>query len=285
MSHQTIWNALKGKGLSDYAVAAIMGNMEAESNCVACRLQGDFSTGYTTSQSYARRVDNGEISEYDFVNRGPNGGGFGLCQWTYPPRKKGLYALAKARGTSIGDEETQIEWFWKELHLGEYQSTLVALTDVNATLYSMVSTFVKKFEMPYDQSEGAIRVRLNFAQKIYEECSGGYESSTGQAEDPPETAEKPASDYVPATGDQVSNGSTESCTVQIRKVKKGDYGRDVYMLQCALNDFFIDLDFYCGRPDGDFGKNTVRGLSNFKKHFGLPDDGVADQDVWQIIFQ
>ena len=285
MSYQTIWDALKRKGLSDLATAAVMGNMEAESNCVAYRLQGDFSDGYATSQSYARRVDNGQISAYDFVNNGPNGGGFGLCQWTYPGRKQGLYNLAKSRGASIGDEETQIEWLWKELHQGEFQTTLTALTDVNGTLYTMVSTFVKRYEKPYDQSEAAIRLRMNFAQKIYDLCSGESESSTGQAEDPPEIAEKPESGYVPATGDQVSNGSTESCTVQIRKVKKGDYGRDVYMLQCALNDFFIDLDFYCGRPDGDFGKNTVRGLSNFKKHFGLPDDGVADQDVWQIIFQ
>ena len=46
MSKKTIWEYLKAKGFSDVAAAAIMGNMEAESNCVSCRLQGDFSTDF-----------------------------------------------------------------------------------------------------------------------------------------------------------------------------------------------------------------------------------------------
>ena len=43
MSKKTIWEFLKSKGFSDVAAAAIMGNMEAESNCVSCRLQQKFA--------------------------------------------------------------------------------------------------------------------------------------------------------------------------------------------------------------------------------------------------
>ena len=46
MSKKTIWEYLKAKGFSDIAAAAIMGNMEAESNCIAVRLQGDFTAGF-----------------------------------------------------------------------------------------------------------------------------------------------------------------------------------------------------------------------------------------------
>ena len=41
MSKLTIWNTLKHKGFSDEAAAAILGNMEAESNCISTRVQGD----------------------------------------------------------------------------------------------------------------------------------------------------------------------------------------------------------------------------------------------------
>ena len=104
MSKKTIWEYLKAKGFSDAATAAIMGNMEAESNCVAVRLQGDFTTGYRKSNEYTAKVDNGEISRDQFVYHGPGGGGYGLCQWTYWSRKAGLYDLAKEQGVSVGSE-------------------------------------------------------------------------------------------------------------------------------------------------------------------------------------
>ena len=56
MSKKTIWEYLKAKGFSDIAAAAIMGNMEAESNCAAVRLQGDFTAGYRKSTSIPQRL-------------------------------------------------------------------------------------------------------------------------------------------------------------------------------------------------------------------------------------
>ena len=60
MSKQTIWQRLKAKGFSDIAAAAIMGNMEAESNCTSIRVQGDFSKGYQRSTEYTAQVDAGK---------------------------------------------------------------------------------------------------------------------------------------------------------------------------------------------------------------------------------
>ena len=110
MSKQNIWNFLKHKGFSDVAAAAIMGNMEAESNCVSNRLQGDFTSGFKRSAEYTAKVDTWKISRNEFIYNGPGGGGYGLCQWTYFTRKAGLYDLAQEQGVSIGDEFIQVEW-------------------------------------------------------------------------------------------------------------------------------------------------------------------------------
>ena len=127
MSKQSIWNLLKQKGFSDVAAAGIMGNMEAESNCESNRLQGDFGTTREKSINYTKQVDEGYVSRDDFIYNGPNGGGYGLCQWTYYSRKAGLYDLAKMRGLSIASEDVQIEWLCNELAQGEYASVLQTL--------------------------------------------------------------------------------------------------------------------------------------------------------------
>ena len=109
MSKQTIWQFLKHKGFSDIAAAALMGNMEAESNCVSNRLQGDFTSGFKRSIDYTAQVDAGKISRHEFIHDGPGGGGYGLCQWTLFSRKAGLYDLAQEQNVSIGDEFIQVE--------------------------------------------------------------------------------------------------------------------------------------------------------------------------------
>ena len=115
MSKKTIWEYLKAKGFSDVACAAIMGNMEAESNCVSCRLQGDFSTDYQKSREYTAMVDRGDISRELFVYNGPGGGGYGLCQWTEASRKQKLLNYARMQGVSIADESMQVNFCIKEL--------------------------------------------------------------------------------------------------------------------------------------------------------------------------
>ena len=85
-----IWDYFLAKLGNAYGVAGLMGNLQAESGLCPYRVQGDFSTGWTESANYTARVDSGEISEDDFVNNGPGGGGYGLAQWTFWSRKQGL---------------------------------------------------------------------------------------------------------------------------------------------------------------------------------------------------
>lgn len=112
---EKIWNFFVGNGYTKAGTAGIMGNMQSESSFIPQRLQGDFSDGYTESLDYTDKVDRGVISEYDFVNNGPGGGGYGLAQWTYYDRKQNLYNKAKEQSVSIGDLQMQLEFYVWEL--------------------------------------------------------------------------------------------------------------------------------------------------------------------------
>lgn len=111
MSRKTQWDALKKLGFSDKAAAVIMGHAMAESGCECDRVQGDFSADRARSRAYTAQVDAGQISEHDFVFRGPGGGGYGWLQWTFPSRKKGLYDTARRLGVSVGREKAYIEGY------------------------------------------------------------------------------------------------------------------------------------------------------------------------------
>ena len=177
MSKETIWNFLKHKGFSDIAAAAIMGNMEAESNCVSNRLQGDFTKGFKRSADYTAQVDAGQISRQEFIHNGPGGGGYGLCQWTYPTRKAGLYDLAQELGVSIGDEFLQVEWLTRELWQDEYKPVREVLAG-SVSIRECSDVIVKQFLRPADQSEAVLKKRAEFGREIYQQFS------QTEAEDP-----------------------------------------------------------------------------------------------------
>ncbi len=175
---QYIWNYFKGKLGNEYGTAALMGNLQAESGLCPYRLQGDFSDGYTTSQTYTNNVNSGVISEYDFVHNGPGGGGYGLAQWTYYTRKQNLYNRWKNGGySSIGSIELACDFLYWELE-NSYGSVLSALK--NATSIRAASDVVlHDFENPADQSESVEELRASLGQNWYEKYTGTGSSGTG----------------------------------------------------------------------------------------------------------
>ena len=177
MSKENIWHYLKHKGFSDIAAATLMGNMEAESNCVSYRLQGDFSTGFKRSIDYTAQVDAGNISRHEFIYDGPGGGGYGLCQWTYPTRKAGLYDLAEAQNLSVGDEFLQIEFLTRELWQDEYRPVREVL-EKSLSIRECSDVIVKLYLRPADQSEAVCRYRADLGREFYQQFS------EAEAEDP-----------------------------------------------------------------------------------------------------
>ena len=94
---QKIWSFFKDKGLNDMGIAGLMGNLRAESGLNPRNLQNSYQNklGYT-DDSYTEAVDNGAY--HNFIN---DSAGYGLAQWTFWSRKRGLYEYAKSVGKSI----------------------------------------------------------------------------------------------------------------------------------------------------------------------------------------
>ena len=110
-NESTIWNFLKGKGISNYGIAGIMGNLYAESGLLPNNLENTYEKklGMTDAQ-YTAAVDNGTYK--NFVK---DAAGYGLAQWTYYTRKQGLLDYVKSKGVSIGNLNAQLDYLYKEL--------------------------------------------------------------------------------------------------------------------------------------------------------------------------
>ena len=89
-----------------------MGNMECESNCEPCRLQGDFSENRGRSSAYAAAVDCGEKTAEAFRS---DSLGWGLCMWTYFSRKASLLEWCRSCGCSVADLEGQLSFMVQEM--------------------------------------------------------------------------------------------------------------------------------------------------------------------------
>lgn len=163
-----VFKLLKAKGLSDYAAAGIMGNLEHESGLYPDRVQGD-NPRSAKSINYASGVDRGTISANDFINNGPGGGGFGLAQWTYPSRKKGLYELTKSRGKSISDLPTQVDYLHQEL--GSYG--LINKLQSAASVKAASNIILHEFEKPADQSGAVENKRASAGEAHLRKNQGG----------------------------------------------------------------------------------------------------------------
>lgn len=156
-----IWKFFKGKGLNNFAVAGIMGNLYAESGLKPTNLQNSYERklGYS-DESYTKAVDNDAY--LDFVN---DSSGYGLAQWTYSSRKRDLLAYAKSHSKSIGDLNMQLDFLWKELQ--EYSEVLSVLKKASSILEAS-NVILMDFERPADRSESVQKQRAKYGQTYYD---------------------------------------------------------------------------------------------------------------------
>lgn len=167
---QTIWNYLKGKIKNEYGVAGLIGNLEAESGLYPNRVQGDVPFSDYSVQ-YTEQVDSGIISEYEFVNNAPNGGGYGLAQWTSPTRKQALYDMYKTGYTSIGSIDLALDYLWFELQ-NDYSNVLYVL-QIATSVRQASDTVLHNFENPLVQSTSIEEYRASLGQRYYDNFSTG----------------------------------------------------------------------------------------------------------------
>lgn len=160
-----------------YGVAALMGNMVAESGIYPGRIQSDFTSNFAPSASYTQALNGGSISENSFVNQKyytyngvTYGPAYGLCQWDYSPRRQNYWNEWHAGSYSAGSCLFECYFCWWELNNG-YEG--VRNTLQNATNIRAASDVVlAQYENPADQSEGVKEYRASCGEKLYIEYVG-----------------------------------------------------------------------------------------------------------------
>ena len=213
-TRSNIWAFLKSKGCSDFAAAAIMGNIGHES--------GGFKP--------------------DAVERGNNGEGFGLCQWSYN-RKTALMAYANQMGKPATSLEVQLNYLWQELTSTE--STWISMCNKSygsvdgflkstSDLGAMTDFYCDAFERP-KASTANKPARRKYAQEAYNDFSGKNISINFGADGGSASTDGTSSDGSSgATTGDGSTGSSDSSSSSgslfggiFNKVMKSMYGKDL----------------------------------------------------------
>lgn len=172
MSSKIIWDFLKKEGFSDFGVAGLMGNLDAESALRPDNLQDTYSRSLGLSDAeYTAKVDNGTYT--NFVR---DSAGYGLAQWTHWSRKENLLNYAKSKKKSIGDLEMQLEFLVQELKISYKNSVYNIL--VNATTVQQASDVVlMNFERPANAAAQKSK-RAAMGQVYYDKYAKGVENTT-----------------------------------------------------------------------------------------------------------
>lgn len=181
MSVRTIYDTLRAAGLTAEGACGLMGNMQAESTMKANIAQRGM-TGMS-DEDYTFAADNGTI---DFAH---DSVGYGLCQWTYGPRKAALLSACKSKGLSVGDEHAQVLFALLELQK-DYPMLLMELRSSH-DLYKCTADVCTQFERP---AVNNIDARYQYAQQLFNElCGSGALADAHAAQTIPDSNSAPVS--------------------------------------------------------------------------------------------
>ena len=160
-AESTIWNFFKGKGLNDYAIAGLMGNLQAESALRSNNLQNSYETKLGLNDvAYTKAVDDGSYT--NFVH---DSAGYGLAQWTYWSRKQNLLNYAQRYKKSIGDLGMQLEFLWAEL---QGYTNLMNILRVASDVTSASNGVLFYYERPANMGGSVQRQRAANGQAIFD---------------------------------------------------------------------------------------------------------------------
>ena len=157
-----MWDYFKSQGLNDYGVAGLMGNIYHESGFKPTNLQNTYEKSLGMSDAeYTAAVDNGTYT--NFIK---DAAGYGLAQWTYWSLKQDMLNYHKAKGKSIGDGDTQMEFLCHQLST-DFKNVWNTLKTANSVLEASNAVLLK-FERPADQSVSVQNKRAATGQKYYD---------------------------------------------------------------------------------------------------------------------
>lgn len=166
---KTIWDFLKGKGLTECGIAGLMGNLKAESGLKPTNVQNSYEAKLgLNDDTYTAAVDNGSYTNFE-----KDAAGYGLAQWTYHTRKAGLLKAARSAGKSVGDLNVQLNYLWTELQ--GYKKVLAVLQTAT-TVRAASDAVLVDFEKPANQTEAVKVKRASYGEEYYKQFATGKQS-------------------------------------------------------------------------------------------------------------
>ena len=166
-----IWEYLKYKGYSDYAVAGILGNIYAESKCNANNLQSNGNRVLDISdEEFTEKLNTGKYDNFE-----KDGFGYGLCQWTWHSRKRSLQIYMNQCGVSMDNTFAQLDFMIAEIN--GYSAVKKVLVN-SKNVQEISDTFMCQFERPLDQSVTAKSKRADYALKFFNAYSNNENVDT-----------------------------------------------------------------------------------------------------------
>ena len=202
---QTVWGFLRGKGLPEKSVAAVMGNIEAES----------------------------EFNE-SLIEAG-NGIGFGLCQWSFERRSK-----LEAYGTDLTH---QLEFLWAELS-GNTGSTGASLEWINKSGYLSHDNFMTGNGSIADltaamcfcwERPNASVAHLSRRQEKAQEYFNQFTGTTGTPSANAQTMTIESTDYEVVEGSQKEGEILYGRRYRVTVTDAQGNGVDVSQLRCSFS--------------------------------------------------
>ena len=158
MNEKLIWDYLIKNIKNPYGVAAIMGNLMAESSLNPLCANGVKKKYGWTNEEYVKHSD---LGEHDFAN---DGVAFGLVQWCFKTRKTKLMQHAKDNNSSVGDIHRQLSYLLYELP--KYKTAYNTVLNTN-DIKEATTVVMRKYENPADQSLTAKEKRIKYAQSYF----------------------------------------------------------------------------------------------------------------------
>ena len=251
--HQTIYNLLRGYGLSEAGALGMLGNWECESGCEPYRVQGDYQASRAISHEYVNQVTSGRMSENQFCN---DGKGFGLAQWTFHTRKRNLLDAAKQSAYPFDSCELQVDFAMRELR-NEYSDLLSYLKTATA-IWDCTDRICREYERP---AVNNVQARYEAALRILQEIDLSGETAPEEPEEPDE--EPTIETWPPRTIDSHCTGWPE-----------------VWLLQSILK-----CRGYNVLVDGIWGTVLSDKVKTFQKEQGLDPDGCVGPMSWAKLME
>jgi peptidoglycan hydrolase-like protein with peptidoglycan-binding domain len=251
--HQTIYNLLRGYGLSEAGALGMLGNWECESGCEPYRVQGDYQASRAISKAYVNAIQNGTQNRERFAN---DQKGFGLAQWTYPQRKRNLWDRWKNSPYQIDSVNLQVSFAMGELG-SEYPGLLSYLKTAEA-IWDCTDRICREYERP---AVNNVQARYEAALRIRKELdlSGQSEVKPSQSE----TNEPKIETWPPRVIDEHCSGWAE-----------------VWLLQALLK-----CHGYSVLVDGIWGSLLTDKVKQFQRENSLDADGAVGPMSWAKLME